>query len=193
MATGGDARGTRGQPPQQGPGDDRGGGFSFPKAILLVLAAVALGAYLLQLGPAHTAPAASTTPTPSTFPVAGTTTTTTTAPSSTTTTLERPTHSVKVLVANASSANGVAAAYTHELASAGWGTLTPVSALTVASTSTVYFATGQEPAAQAIASALGLSATAVQPIGPTVPLQTTGGADVVLIVGADLAARAPAG
>lgn len=193
MATGGDAQATRGQPPRQGPGDDRGGrGFSFAKAIVLVLAAIALGAYLLQLGNGSGAPAATTTPTSSTppSPVASTTTT---APSSTSTTLERPTHSVTVLVANASSTNGVAAAYTHELASDGWGTLTPVTALTTASTSTVYYATGQQPAAAAIASALGLSSTAVQPLGPTVPLQSTAGADVVLVVGADLAAKAPGG
>jgi hypothetical protein len=163
------------------------------RAIAVLAVAVGLGAYLIDLG-AGRHPAASGT---------STTTTTTTAPrtgpkstTTTTTTLAsgvQPSNAVKVLVANASQTNGVAAYYSGKLAAAGWGTLTPVTATTTFPTSSVYYATGdQQAAARAIAAALGISSSAVEPLGPTVPVSSAAGADVVVVVGDDLAAKAPA-
>jgi hypothetical protein len=191
--------------------------------------AVALGAYLVDLGAApHASPAAGSStassapaarkPAPSTpaskspaskSPASGTPasrkalsggSTSAKPPSRTTRTAAavsgvRPSQAVKVLVANASQTNGIAAYYAGKLASAGWGTLTPVTASTAVSTSSVHYAAGQEKAARAVAAALGIPASAVQAIGPTAPVPVPGatGADVVVLAGDDLAAKVPAG
>lgn len=175
--------------------------FSAARAAVLVALAVAIGVYLLSLGgpgakslaashqprtsspPASTAPPATTTPTTAApGGSGGATASGGTAPSS----------AVHVLVANASQTNGVAAYYSKTLSSAGWGTLTPVTALTSESTSSVYYATGQQGAAQTIAAALGISS--VQALAAAAaPVPSTTGADVIVVIGDDLAAKAPAG
>jgi hypothetical protein len=164
------------------------------RAIAVLAVAVGLGAYLITLG-AGRHPAASatttttttTTTTPRTSPKSTTTTTTTTAAPG-----GQPSTSVKVLVANASQTNGIATYYSGKLATAGWGTLTPVTATTALATSSIYYATGQQRAAQAIAAVLGISSSAVQPFGPVVPVSNTAGADVVVVAGDDLASKVPA-
>lgn len=165
---------------------------------MLVLAA-ALGAYLVDLGhgaPTRslgaTAPAASgpgtTTPTTGTGPTSTTsTTTTTTVPGG-----ASPSPTVPVLVANASQTNGIAAYYTKKLSSLGWGTLTPVTAATAEATSTVYFASGRQADALAVAAELGLPSSAVRALATGAPVVGTTGADVVLVAGDDLAAKVPA-
>ena len=198
----------RGPQHSLGPGgEERPHALSYPKAIALFVVALGLGVYLVQLGGgqsgrhvAATSPAASRTATSSGAPTSSSAPTSSTsgAPSggssSPTTTIppgETASPSVKVLVANASQTNGVAAAYTSELSSSGWGTLTPVTALTAEQTSSVYYAPGEQAAAQAIAARLGILASAVQPLGVTTPVGGTTGADVVVVIGDDLAAKAP--
>jgi hypothetical protein len=66
-----------------------------------------------------------------------------------------------------------------------------VTALTAEQTSSVYYAPGEQAAAQAIAARLGILASAVQPLGVTTPVGGTTGADVVVVIGDDLAAKAP--
>lgn len=175
----------RGRPPGRG-GDQRPGALSYPKALLLAVVAVALGAYLLQLGHAPKGSPAASAPPPSS-------TTSTTAPPSTTTTTAGPSQAVKVLVANASSTNGVAAYYTSKLSAAGWGTLTATTAATRESASAVYYATGEQSAATLVAGELGLGASAVQALGAQTPVHGTTGAGVVVVVGNDLAAKATPG
>lgn len=159
----------------------------------MLVVAVGLGAYLVTLGAGRHPPASATTTT--------TTTTTTTSPrtspkstSTTTTTAPgaQPSTSVKVLVANASQTNGIATYYSGKLAAAGWGTLTPVTATTALATSSLYYATGEQRAARAIAVALGIAPSAVQPFGPVLPVANTAGADVVVVAGDDLASKVPA-
>lgn len=186
---------------------ERRDGRSVVKAVALVVAAVALGVYLVQLRPPGSAGGSSASGrSPSETSPSGTgtssgssttTSTPTTSPTTTTTTTAAgagATKTVKVLVANASQTNGIAAYYTNQLASAGWGTLPPVTALTAKTTSAVYFATGDQRFAQAVASELGVASTSVAALGASTPVQGTTAAQVVVVAGNDLAAKAhPAG
>ncbi len=127
---------------------------------------------------------------------------TTTAPRSTTTTHRAgtkrvaatttttvPRSSVKVLVANGTSVAGAAGRYTQLLSGQGWATQAPVNASSTVSASSVYYASGQQASASAIASSLGLSSANVQPLTASVPVAGTGGVGIVLVVGPDLAAQ----
>jgi hypothetical protein len=165
------------------------------KGVGVLVAAVALGVYLVSLGDG----ARSLTSAPvshSSHPVTRTTPSTTappaTAPSTTAPPAAQPSTTVKVLVANASQTNGIAAYYSGKLSSAGWGTLTPVTATTAETSSTVYYASGQEADALAVAAALGLPSSAVQPLGGRVPVVGITQADIVVVAGDDLAAKVPA-
>lgn len=128
-------------------------------------------------------------------PVAGATTTTTAAPRTTlpsTTTTTTPHSQVKVLVANDSTTNGVATGYTTALQRAGWNMLVPTNAKPpVKATSSVYYAANKRDQADAVALALGLSLSSVLPISPATPVANVSGADVVVVIGSDLAAKTP--
>ncbi|HEY2214133.1 MAG TPA: LytR C-terminal domain-containing protein [Acidimicrobiales bacterium] len=122
------------------------------------------------------------------------TTTTTTAPSGTTksavTTTTVARSAVTVVVANATSANGLAGHYTTVLAGQGWSMKPGADASTTVSTSVVYYAAGEQAAAAAIATSLGLQPTAVQPLTAQVPVPGIAGIDVVVLAGADLVTAA---
>lgn len=162
----------------------------------MLVVAVALGAYLVDLGNGRPARVAATTQNTSantgtqTPPTStpGSTTTTTTAPSGGV----QPNRTVSILVANASQSNGVAAYYSGKLSAAGWGTLTPVTATTSETTSTIYYASGRQQDALAVASSLGVAASSVQPLGGSVPVLGASQADIVVVAGNDLAAKVPA-
>jgi LytR cell envelope-related transcriptional attenuator len=120
--------------------------------------------------------------------------TTTTAVShhggSATTTTTVPRSSVSVLVANATAESGLAAHYSTILAAQGWAMKTPLDAATTVATSAVYYAAGQQEAAAAIATSLGLQPHAVLPLTTSVPVAQAGGNDVVVVIGADLVTQA---
>lgn len=184
-----------------GPPGAEGHGYSFGRAAVLVAAAAGLAVYLLSLGtPVRAKPTASEAPTTAPASPPPATSPATSRPASTSTTTppaakSNASTSVKVLVANASQTNGVATSVSQKLAAAGWGTLAPVTALTTESASSVYYATGQQAAAQAVAASLGIAATSVQALGGSVVPVGAGtlrGADVVVVVGDDLAARVTA-
>jgi hypothetical protein len=164
------------------------------RAAAIVVLAVALGVILLEVGTrAPTGLAAGTLP-PGALPtttVPGNTGTThpTTATTATTGPIDRA--SVKVLLANGSSINGAASSYTTLLSHQGWGTLTAVTADAKVGTSTVYYAPGQQVAAADIASSLALAPSAVQALTAAVPVPGTAGAAVVVLIGTDLATKAP--
>ena len=170
--------------PQAGaPGDPPGGGgdrVSIGKALVLLVVAVVVGVVLLQVG--SRGPAGLTASAPSTP-------TTTKAPGTTTTTAPVDKATVKVLVANASTTNNAAGFFSQKVSGSGWQTLPAVDATSKVATSTVYYATGQQAAAESIASALGLKSSAVQPLTTSVPVQGTTGVDVVVVVGADLSGQ----
>ncbi|HAM03292.1 MAG TPA: hypothetical protein DCQ30_13865 [Acidimicrobiaceae bacterium] len=166
------------------------------RGIVLVIAAVIVGAVLL---PSATRPplssaatAATTTPTSPSSPSSSSgseappssTSTTSTAP------VNAPPSSIKVLVANGTNSNGAAAAVSSFLNGKGFGTLSPVDALTTVSASQVYAVGGATAAARQVATALGLSASAVEPSTQPIPVSSVGNATVVVIVGPDLTSRA---
>lgn len=203
------ARGAQPQPPRGG-GPESPPAWSLGKAIGVAVVAVALGAYLVALGggphsPASAASHAASTsasakpstsqPTTSQPPTSQPTTsqppTTSSTPSGASSTA-RPSGTVKVLVANASQTNGVAAYYSGKLAAAGWGTLTPTTATTAEASSAIYYATGQQQDALAIAAALGIPSSSVHPLASSiVPVLSATLADVVVVAGNDLAAKVP--
>jgi len=166
------------------------------RAGVIVVLAVALGVILLQVGTrAPTGFSRGNLPTTSLPTGTRPTTTSTTgghhATSTTTTSAPLNRAAVKVLVANGSSVNGAAGTYTTLLAHQGWGTLTAVTAGAKVATSTIYYATGQQVAAAAIASSLGLVPSAVKPLSAAVPVAGTAGAQVVVLIGTDLATKTP--
>jgi hypothetical protein len=155
--------------------------------------------------------APTTTPTtPTTAGAAGASSTTTTAPPSSTTTTAAHGHkaakgsksttttttiapsSVSVVVANATSVNGLAAHYTTVIGAGGWKMGTPSDAATTEATSAVYYAAGfQEPAAT-IATAIGVKPTQVLPLTTATPVTGATGVDVVVVIGQDLASTTTA-
>ena len=114
-------------------------------------------------------------------------TTTTIAHAGSTTTTTSPSR-VPVLVANASGVPGAAAAVTTELQTGGWSLLPPVNASSHLTASQVYYLAGQQKSANTIATSLHLPASAVVPYTTSAPISSIGMAEVVVVVGPELAA-----
>jgi hypothetical protein len=174
------------EPPISEPGHPEGGGgptrIAPVRAFVVLVIFVAATAILVAVG---------TRPVVSGIPAATTTTTTlhhSATPTTTTTTVPRS--SVTVLVANATEENGLAAHYSTVLSAQGWHLETPTDAATTESASAVYYAAGQQEAAAAIATSLGLQPSAVQPLTTAVPVPGASGNDVVVVIGADLVTSA---
>ena len=172
-----------------GPGADERPGAPM-RGLLLTAAAVALGIGILAsvskgAGPAASTPTAAvgTTTTTTAAPAAGSTTTTTTASN-------QPTHtasSVKILVANGTTTPGLAGKLKNKLTADGYDLLAPTNTSTAARASAVYYATGYQGDAQAVAAAAGLPASAVQVMPAQAPVSSTSGAQIILVIGPDLA------
>jgi len=156
-------------------------GGSASRGLFLLLVALVLGVVVL----ASIGRVAPTQNTAATRPPV----TSTTAPASSTTTTTLATHSpaaVKVLVANGTSVSGLAGRFSGKLNAQGYDTLSPTDTLSPAKASAVYYLTGYQGDADAIAGIIGLSSGATQPFSSAVPVATTS-ADVVVVVGPDLA------
>lgn len=108
-----------------------------------------------------------------------TTTTTTEAP--------RPPAEVKVLVANGSGVNGAAGGTTDALEALGYVTGTPANAERVEAT-VVYFTTGFQAEAEALAAAIGAPEDGVTPMPAVAPVDDLQLANVLVHIGPDLAA-----
>jgi hypothetical protein len=175
-----------GGPAARGGGGGGGGGgtehLALGRALPLVVLAVVLGIVMLAVGsrpPVDTVTTAATT--------------TTTAPahhghSSATTTTTIPHATVKVQVANGTTAPTAAAYYTARLQTQTWSTLAPEDTTTpYGGTSVVYYASGQKAAAEEIASFLGIPATGVKPLTSSAPVSSVSGVDVLVVLGPDLA------
>jgi hypothetical protein len=133
-------------------------------------------------------PAATKTAAGSTASTTAITTTTTTRPTHPTTTITTtPPNKVPVVVANASGVTGAAAKISTQLATGGWDLLAPVNATKDVTTSSVYYVAGFQPEAAIIATSLHLPASAVAPYTTAVPISSVGTAEVVVVVGPDLA------
>jgi hypothetical protein len=173
-------------------------------AVVLVVFVVAV-AVLVAVGTRSTPTTPSSAQTTSTTaaPAGGSTTTTTAAAAATsstttsttarhghgatTTTTTTPHASVSVVVANATNTNGLAAHFSTVIGAGGWKMGTPIDASTTEATSTVYYAAGQQAAAQSIASTIGVKPAQVQPLTTAAPVAGVTGTDVVVVIGQDLA------
>jgi len=166
----------------------KGGVFPMGRALIVLVMFVLATVLLLRVvHPSTTTSAtgpASTTPTTS-----GSAAPTTTTPAShvTTTTGAHPPSTVPVLVANASAVTGAAATVTNQLQVGGWAMKPPVNASARVPASHVYYVAGQEQAATQIAKSLHLPASAVVPYTTAAPITSIGTAEVVVVVGPDLA------
>lgn len=122
-------------------------------------------------------------------------TATTLPPTTLATVPPRSPQEVKVLPTNATAVKGVAGKARDTLQAAGYNVLAPTDA-TRAEASNVYFTSADfEREAQAVASALGLPANVVvaYPTAPPLPVTDPKGANVVVVVGPELAQQlAPA-
>jgi hypothetical protein len=150
-------------------------GRRFGIAVVLVVALAVAGYVGSVVGPHFKSNAASTSAT-----------TTTSAPHSSTTTTT-PHANVKVLVANGTQEPNTAAHFSQILQQQGWNVQAPTNSTTPATTTTVYYAVYWPESAKQIATELGVPATSVQPLTPSVPVANTSGAYVVVVIGSDLA------
>jgi hypothetical protein len=103
----------------------------------------------------------------------------------TTTATANPPASVTVLVANGSGKTGVAGTNADKLETAGYTNVDTTNAPTTTK-SMVYFAPGAQADAQAVATVLGLDASAVAAL-PAAPPVPPAGATVLVVVGSDRA------
>lgn len=108
---------------------------------------------------------------------------------STSTSTTVPPASIHVLVANATTTNGVAGAVTRFLASKGFATLTATNALLKVTASQIYTVGAASADAGTVAAALSLPSTSIEAVAATAPVSSEAGANVVVIVGPDLATR----
>ena len=100
---------------------------------------------------------------------------------------------IKVLPANGTSTGGAGLLIFNRLKQAGYNVLaaTNTTSQGSATTSNVYFNPGFDREAAVVAQLLGLPDSAVQPMPTPPPVSDTRGADVIVVVGPDLASSAP--
>ena len=160
--------------------------MSVGRGAVLILVAFVIGLVLLQKTD-RAARSVSTKPNvtvPTTIPNLGLSTTITTLGG------HLP-KDVKVLVANGTTTAGAASRVVPTLTGAGYNVLAPTDATKAAKTATrssvVYYTPGYDTDARIIGVRLTLQATAVQPLPATPPVTNTQGANVLVVVGPDLA------
>lgn len=105
---------------------------------------------------------------------------------STTTAATRPPSEVKVLVANGSGVDGAAGGATDTLEALGYVTATPANAERVPST-VVYFTSGFEAEAVALAEAIGADPSAVTEMPAVAPVDDLQLANILVVLGPELA------
>jgi hypothetical protein len=183
------------------PGEGFNGGFErdrsgspassgFLRGAGVVAVAVVVGVLLMPSG--TRAPLVVTAASQSTT----TTTPTTTAPSARSTTTTVATivpgaSSIHVLVVNGSSITGLAGGTSTYLKSRGFLTLPAANATTKVTGTQVYAVSGPSSSATSVTGALGLTASTIQPTTAPPPVHSSAGANVIVVVGPDLARLAP--
>lgn len=164
-------------------------GMAAGRGTALLVVAVVLGIVLLNATDDSTTSVSSgpdTEATPPTTPSGGdpdpTTSTTVALPPA------RLPAEVKVIAVNGAGVDKAGAKITDVLREGGFNVLAPLTG-TRGSTTAVFHAAGFEREGAAVATALGVATTAVQILGTPPPVADIRGADVVVIIGADLANR----
>lgn len=181
------ARPTGGRAPR------REGGVQWFRALVLIAVLVVIGIVILARTSTSPANRSSTAPAG-----ARSTTTVTTVPSSTTTTAPPlPASQVKVQVLNGLRTGSLASQWANKLKSRyGYQTGPPDNATSTVNTSVIYVITpGYEAEAQQLAARIGLTSSSVDttvPAPATAPVPATerASANLVLVVGSDLAGQA---
>src|SRR5690606_4818542 len=103
----------------------------------------------------------------------------------------RPPSEVSVIVLNGTSVNGAAGKYTEAIGTAGYQMLEAGDAPTKIPATQVFFTPGFEAEAAAVALAAGAPATVTPAALPTPPPGEVGSANVVVVIGADIANLTP--
>jgi len=162
------------------------------RGIILLIVALLLGIFILNKtqGGGSATSVSSAPRTTTTKAAKGTKGTTTSTPPSTR--AVRQPAAIKVLAANGSGVAGLGSKTGDRLTAAGYNSLAPANTTSDVSTSVVEFTPGFDLEALFVAQALGLSAAAVKPLAPDVPVADTKSADIVVLVGPDLDVSAPA-
>jgi LytR cell envelope-related transcriptional attenuator len=171
----------------------RSAGINVGKALALVAVAVLIGGLLLRHNrgtvTVSAAGGTSTTAKPATS-ASPTTNAPTSLPAAVTPTSQavRAPSTVKVLVANGTSVGGAATRFSDKLHTAGYDTLAATNTTARGITSTVvYYGPAFQKEAVALAQQLGVGVGAVQPMPVQPPVATLNGANILVIVGQDLA------
>jgi hypothetical protein len=94
---------------------------------------------------------------------------------------------VSVVVANGTNTTGLAAHFSSVLGGSGWAMKPAANASAPQTSSAVYYAPGEQAAANEIANAIGVKKTQVLPVTSSVPVAAVTGIDVVVVIGQDLA------
>ncbi len=169
---------------------NRSAGMAAGRGALLLAVAVLLGVLLLSATddgpPSVSAGPASSAPEPD-----STTSTTDFVPTSTTV-AARPPAEVKVLTLNGTDVRGAAGRANDVVKTGGFNVLAPGDAAGSAkgaTTSAVFFTPTYEQEASAVASTLGVPSTSVRAVPTPPPAADLRGANVVVLVGTDVAAR----
>jgi hypothetical protein len=173
----------------------RSAGIQAGRAALLIGVAVLIGVLLLHRSPGGgggpVAIGTDTTTTPTLAPITspggtGGTTGTTRASSATTTQLRAP-QDIKVLVANGTTTAGLAGKVSNLLHTKGYNTLASTNSTQKPTSTIVYFQPSYSADAAALAGKLGLPPTAVQAMPSPPPVANLNGANILVVVGPDLA------
>ena len=160
----------------------RSAGASAGRGLLLIVVAVAVGAFLLSQGFDNPVTVVDTGPTEPDASTDDTTTTDGTLPPA-----GRSPAETKVIVANGSGIDGAAGQETNVLVAAGYVTLDPTNNDTPADTTIVYYTDGWDLEATTLALTLGLDpALSVQPLAETLGFDPLD-ANIAVLLGADLA------
>jgi hypothetical protein len=163
----------------------------FLRGVGVVVVAVVIGVLLLPSAtraPLDVTTASQSTPTTTPTP---TTTAPTAATTTTLATIVPGATSIHVLVVNGTSITGLAAGTATYLRSRGFLTLTPTNATTKVTGTQVYDVSGPTSSATRVTEVLGLTASTIQPTSAVPPVANPAGANVVVVVGPDLARLAP--
>jgi LytR cell envelope-related transcriptional attenuator len=183
------------QPVGSGSGSGSGDGIHTLKALVLIVVVVVIGWAVLHhtTKPSHGTSSSATSPT--TAPRSSTTVPGTSTP--TTTTPVIPPSSVKLQVLNGVGSGQLSTEWSNKLkANPGYNTLAPANATATVPKSEIYIVTpGYQREADALAVTVGLTAAAINPTVPppaSAPIPTTArtNANLVLVIGPDLASSA---
>jgi hypothetical protein len=163
----------------------RSAGTNLGKALALVALAVVIGAVLLRHNgaPVRVSAVGATSST-----LSHTNPTTTAAPTTAASVALRGPADIKVLVANATAAGGLATRYSDKLHGLGYNTLASTNSTVKLQASVVYYAPGYQQEGAVVAQQLGLRTTAVQPLPAPgqVPVANLDGANLLVLIGTDL-------